>query len=29
LSKLMPKGYLLEEHQITLYGKCPACAVGA
>jgi len=29
LSKLMPKGYSLEEHQITLYGKCPACSAGA
>jgi Fur family ferric uptake transcriptional regulator len=29
LSKLMPKGYLLEEHQITLYGKCPVCSESA
>lgn len=29
LSKLMPKGYLLEEHQITLYGKCPTCSASA
>jgi Fur family ferric uptake transcriptional regulator len=29
LSKLMPTGYALEEHQITLYGKCPACSAGA
>lgn len=27
LSRLMPPGYFLEEHQITLYGTCPACAV--
>jgi Fur family ferric uptake transcriptional regulator len=26
LSKLMPSGYLLEEHQITLYGRCPNCS---
>lgn len=26
LSKLMPKGYTLEAHQITLYGTCPACS---
>jgi Fur family ferric uptake transcriptional regulator len=29
LSQLMPKGYTLEAHQITLYGRCPACAVSA
>ena len=29
LSKLMPKGYSLEGHQITLYGRCPACSAGA
>jgi Fur family ferric uptake transcriptional regulator len=29
LSKLLPRGYLLEEHQITLYGTCPACARGS
>lgn len=29
LSQLMPKGYLLEEHQITLYGRCPACSAMA
>ena len=26
LSKLMPSGYLLEEHQITLYGRCQNCS---
>lgn len=29
LGKLMPEGYLLERHEITLYGRCPACAAGA
>jgi len=23
---LMPEGYQLEKHEITLYGRCPACA---
>jgi Fur family ferric uptake transcriptional regulator len=26
LARLMPKGYQLEGHELTLYGKCPACA---
>jgi Fur family ferric uptake transcriptional regulator len=26
LSKLMPAGYLLEKHEITLYGRCPDCS---
>ncbi|MCE2774920.1 MAG: transcriptional repressor [Betaproteobacteria bacterium] len=26
LGKLMPEGYQLEKHEITLYGRCPACA---
>ena len=25
LSHLLPRGFVLEDHQITLYGKCPAC----
>lgn len=29
LSKLVPSGYLLEAHQITLYGKCPSCVSGS
>lgn len=27
LGKLVPSGYLLESHELTLYGKCPACTV--
>lgn len=22
---LAPEGYLVEDHEVTLYGKCPAC----
>ena len=29
LSRLMPPGYLLEQHQITLYGRCPSCSATA
>ncbi len=25
LTRLMPPGYLLEAHELTLYGKCPSC----
>ncbi len=28
LGKLMPPGYQLEAHELTLYGRCPACAAG-
>lgn len=27
LSKLMPRGYQLEQHELTLYGKCADCNV--
>lgn len=26
LARLMPSGYLLEAHELTLYGRCPSCA---
>lgn len=26
LSKLMPRGYQLEQHALTLYGKCADCS---
>ena len=26
LSKLMPRGFKLESHEIVLYGACPKCA---
>ena len=26
LSSIVPKGFKLERHDITLYGRCPACA---
>ncbi|NBQ79686.1 MAG: transcriptional repressor [Betaproteobacteria bacterium] len=26
LASLMPSGYLLEAHELTLYGRCPDCA---
>jgi Fur family ferric uptake transcriptional regulator len=26
LGHLLPAGYLLEEHQLTFYGRCAACA---
>lgn len=26
LGKLMPKGYRLEGHELTLYGLCPSCS---
>lgn len=26
LGKLMPKGYRLEGHELTLYGQCPSCS---
>lgn len=25
LSRLMPTGYKLESHELTLYGRCPSC----
>ena len=25
LSRLMPSGYQLESHELTLYGRCPSC----
>jgi len=27
LSKLLPKGFVLEAHQITFYGRCPDCSL--
>jgi Fur family ferric uptake transcriptional regulator len=29
LSRLMPSGYLLEGHELTLYGRCPSCTSAA
>jgi len=26
LARLMPSGYQLESHELTLYGRCPSCA---
>ena len=26
LTRLMPSGYQLESHDLTLYGRCPSCA---
>lgn len=26
LSKLLPRGFRLEQHELTLYGRCPDCA---
>jgi Fur family ferric uptake transcriptional regulator len=26
LGRLMPSGYQLESHDLTLYGRCPSCA---
>ncbi|QSR88291.1 transcriptional repressor [Methylacidiphilum caldifontis] len=26
IEKLAPKGFLVQEHEIILYGRCPSCA---
>lgn len=28
IAKLLPKGFILESHEITLHGACPDCAKG-